>query len=87
MPRAKFTSRKLNICTLECIDIFGDLINETYHAPIDGGYVRNSKNLQVCDMLESRGSTLLWCPEYPLIDLIRREYKKRKVSYGQIFRN
>ena len=87
MPRAKFTSRKLNICTLECVDIFGNFIDETYHAPICGGYVKNSKNFQVCDMLNFRGNTLKWSGTYPLIDLIRREYKKRKVSYGKIFRN
>ena len=78
MKRAKFTSRKLNNCTLEWVDIFGDVIDETYHAPINGGYVKNSKNFQVCDKLYTRGETLRWSGTFPLIDLIRREYKRRK---------
>ena len=85
--RAKFTSRKANICTIEFVDIFGDVIDDTYHAPINGGYVKNSKNFQVCDKLYTKGSTLKWSGTYPLVDLIRREYKKRKVNDGKIFRD
>ena len=83
--RAKFTSIQKNICSLEYVNIFGDHICETYHAPILGGYVKNSKNFQVCDKLLSRGYTLKWYPENPLIDLIRREYKKQRAMYGKIF--
>ena len=78
MKRTKFTSRKINICTIEYLDIFGDLINKTFHAPVDGGYVRDSDDRQVCDKLYSGGSTLIWSGTHPLIDLIRREYKRRK---------
>jgi hypothetical protein len=78
MKRTKFTSRKANICTIEFVDIFGDLVNKTFHAPINGGYVRDSDDRQVCDKLYTRGETLRWSGNFPLIDLIRREYKRRK---------
>lgn len=79
MKRAKFTNRKINICTIEFVDIFGDTVNKTFHAPVSGGYVLDDQNKQVCDKLYTRGSTLKWSGSFPLIDLIRREYKRRKI--------
>lgn len=78
--RAKFTARSNSEVTLEYDDIFsGDRVTETFTAPSSGGYVRRGDK-QVCDKLSSRGSTLhLSNPDkYPLIDLIRREYKSMR---------
>ena len=71
--RAKFSSMQTNMCSLEFEDIA-----ENYYAPANGGYVRDSNNRQVCEKLYLRGSTLKWSGTFPLIDLIRREYKRRK---------
>jgi hypothetical protein len=71
--RAKFSSMQTNMCGLEVGDIA-----ENYYAPAGGGYVRDSNNRQVCEKLYLRGSTLKWSGTFPLIDLIRREYKRRK---------
>jgi hypothetical protein len=59
--------------------------DETYgynvFAPIDGGYVRNSWNhLQICEKLQAGGNTLVWNPEKPLVELIRKEYKRMRDS-------
>lgn len=80
--RAKFISIQKNICSLEFMNSFGDVVEVNFHAPKYGGYVKDNHNRQVCSKLYLRGATLKWSAEYPLIDLIRREYRKRKVKNG-----
>ena len=47
-----------------------------YNAPIHGGEVSTDAGYQVCEGLGRSGNTLRWGGEYPLVDLIRAEYRK-----------
>lgn len=52
-------------------------------APATGGYVRyetHHGDKQLCDRLSRLGSTLFWDGTYPLIDLVRREYRAMRAA-------
>lgn len=53
----------------------GERVTMYLVAPAGGGYVRFDHGGQVCDQLASTGPTLHWPGTYPLIDLIRHEYR------------
>lgn len=75
--RAKFVEFTHNEVGLTHYDNISDVVHAEYFtAPSCGGYVRNRTGKQVCENLSSIGNTLYWSGEYPLINLIRKEYKK-----------
>ena len=77
--KTKITQIGFNRCTVEMDNaIFGEREVTEFYAPHAGGYVRrnNNQQSQVCDGLASTGETLVWNAKTPLIELIRREYKK-----------
>lgn len=49
---------------------------EIYHAPVDGGYVKNSNGTQICEGLGHSGVTLKWNGKGKFIDFMRIEFRK-----------
>lgn len=63
--------------------IHDERITRTFRCPVDGGYVREG-NSQVCDRLQSRGSTLMCSSRSALPGLIRREYRAMRRAESNI---
>ncbi len=57
---------------------------DNFHAPINGGYVRNSNGSQICEKMLSTGNTLSWNGKGKFIDFIRKELKKYSVYVKKI---
>lgn len=74
----KFKEYTQNICILTNSEGV-----ETHYRGNENGYVYDiSKNKQVCDELGYTGPTLFWTGKEPLIELIRKEHKKRQRRKG-----
>ena len=74
---------------LRYTDDFGDTSVREFWVPSDGGYVREvdtqhpgTLGAQVCQRLESRGSTLS-STRAALLDLIRREYRRAMTAVAR----
>ena len=79
--KTTITSTGFHRVAIKFVDAFtGDIVETEYSAPVNGGYVRNANNTQVCKNLSTRGDTLQWGGVTPLIDLIRREYNAMRRS-------
>ena len=81
------TSKKMQLTTDSMgrvtlsYDAEGERVTREFTCPVDGGYVREGGDLkQVCDGLDSRGSTLRSDSIYTLADVIRREYRSMRSS-------
>ena len=90
-------NRVILTCDVERLDpSMGGTISIEYWSPSGGGYVYEideqhpgTLGRQVCEFLGSLGSTLHWSGRQPLVDMIRREWKRarrdelrREVSNG-----
>jgi hypothetical protein len=67
--------------------ITGERVTTQYFAPACGGYVRinDHRNYpQVCDGLQSTGSTLSWGGGLPFANLIRREFRAGRAAEKRI---
>jgi hypothetical protein len=58
----------------------GDVYEYNIWAPSNGGYVRYNGDKQLCERLGSMGSTLMWSGKAPLVDMIRKEYRRMQQS-------
>ena len=76
--RTKFIQYKPHQCGLEFVNFAGVYTIVEYYAAADGGYVTDQDGNQVCNALCGRGPALWWSNSAPLIDLIRKEYRKHK---------
>ncbi len=81
--RARFEEVDHNVCALTWTDYLDERVTTTYWAPQHGGYVRvitpnrpGTLGQQVCDALAYSGPTLYWDGRTPLVDAIRREWRK-----------
>jgi hypothetical protein len=82
--KTTFEELATNRCVVSYTDpCDGCRITREFFAPSEGGYVRENDGQQypqVCEELASMGNTLKWRPGHPLMDLIRREYRRMRAG-------
>jgi hypothetical protein len=60
--------------------ITDDVYEYDIWAPSSGGYVRYNGDHQLCERLGSMGSTLMWSGKEPLVNMIRKEYRRFRAA-------
>ncbi len=85
--RTRFEVSAIGSVLVSYTDETGAYWTREFRCPQDGGYVRevmrNGDQKQVCDELSSMGNTL-WCTREALPALIRREYRKMRLTAKKI---
>jgi hypothetical protein len=75
--KTKFTSHGPDACSVQYFDEYSDkIVEQTFIRNVT--YVFDGKGRQVCELLSSRGPTLMVANNIDLIDVIRREWKKAR---------
>ena len=77
--RTKITSCGRDECTISYTSWTGERVTRTFSAR-PGGYVTDQGDKQPCGGLADLGATLIWSGRRPLVDLIRREYRRGRAQ-------
>jgi len=82
MKRTKFTAHDVNVVAIEYVNELGNSEWREFRAPRFGGYVwevyPSGRRYQLCRGLVNSGVPLEWDGDRPLVDIIRREYRRMR---------